>query len=66
VFIINDFFKKTIQETVYDVLGHVVKTASFKIGSNNNTVDLSSLAKGVYFIHLQSKGTAITKNIIVE
>jgi Leucine-rich repeat (LRR) protein len=52
--------------TVYDVLGHVVKTASFKTGSNNNSVDLSSLAKGIYFIQLQSEGTATTKKIIVE
>jgi Leucine-rich repeat (LRR) protein len=52
--------------TVYDTLGHVVKTASFKTGSNNNSVDLSSLAKGVYFIQLQSEGTVTTKKIIVE
>jgi hypothetical protein len=52
--------------TVYDVLGHVVKTASFKTGSNDNNVDLSSLAKGVYFVQLQSVESATTKKIIAE
>lgn len=52
--------------TVYDALGKLVKTTNFTNASSNNTIDLSNLTKGVYFIYLQSEGTSIAKKIIVE
>jgi Leucine-rich repeat (LRR) protein len=52
--------------TIYDSLGKLMQTTKFTTGSNNNTIDLSNLTKGVYFIYLQSENSGVAKKIIVE
>jgi hypothetical protein len=52
--------------TIYDTLGKLVKTTSFKTRSNSNTIDLNGLTKGVYFIYLLSEDTNIPRKIIIE
>ncbi|MFD1603386.1 T9SS type A sorting domain-containing protein [Flavobacterium artemisiae] len=51
---------------VYNVLGQLVK--SFNLNSNNtdNTINLSGLPKGVYYIYLINGDTASAKKVIVE
>lgn len=51
--------------SVYDALGKLVKTKIFREESNN-TLDLSGVNKGVYFIYLQSEGVNIARKIIIE
>ena len=51
--------------SVYDALGKLVKTKSFGV-ELNNTLDLSDVTKGVYFIYLQSEGANIARKIVVE
>ena len=51
---------------VYNVLGQLVK--SFTLNSNNtdNTINLSGLPKGVYYVYLINQDTASAKKVIVE
>jgi hypothetical protein len=51
---------------VYDVLGKLVQTTTFSNGSNNNTINLAGIAKGVYYVYLHSAGATTANNIIVE
>lgn len=51
--------------SIYDTLGREVKRETFINNNSNNTLDLSNLPKGIYYIYLLSKeGTAIKKIII--
>ena len=52
--------------TVYDALGKMVKTITFTNGSNNNTIELTNLPSGVYYVYLHSDGLSTVKKIIVE
>jgi Leucine-rich repeat (LRR) protein len=52
--------------TVYDVLGKLVKTSTFTNGSNNNTINLAGLPKGIYYVYLESQGATTVKKIAVE
>lgn len=52
--------------TVYDALGKLIKTTKFTNPSDSNTIDLSNLIKGAYFIYIQSEGTNIARKIIVQ
>lgn len=52
--------------TVYDALGKLVKTTTFTSGSNDNTINLAGLLKGIYYVYLQSEGASTAKKIIVE
>ncbi|WP_281323037.1 T9SS type A sorting domain-containing protein [Flavobacterium aestivum] len=52
--------------TIYDALGKLVKTTSFTSGDNNNTIHLTGLSKGIYYIYLKSEGNNTAKKIIVE
>jgi alpha-tubulin suppressor-like RCC1 family protein len=52
--------------TVYDALGKLVKTTSFTSGSNDNTINLTGLPKGIYYLYLQSQGITTTRKIAVE
>lgn len=52
--------------TIYDTLGHLVKTKTFMATSNQNTVDLSGLAKGIYYAYLFSDGVTSVRKIIVN
>lgn len=51
---------------VYNTLGQLVK--SFKLNSSNtdNTINLSGLPKGVYYVYLINQDAASAKKIIVE
>jgi hypothetical protein len=52
--------------TVYDALGKLVKTTTFTSGANDNTIHLTGLSKGLYYVYLESKGANTAKKIIVE
>lgn len=52
--------------TVYDALGKLIKTTSFTSGSNDNTINLTGLPKGIYYVNLQSQGITTTRKIAVE
>jgi Leucine-rich repeat (LRR) protein len=52
--------------TVYDALGKLVKTTTFTSGANDNTIYLTGLPKGVYYVYLESEGSNTAKKIIVE
>jgi len=52
--------------TVYNTIGQLVKTFTLDSGSTNNTIDLSGLPKGVYYIYLINEDAASAKKIIVE
>lgn len=52
---------------VYDVSGRVVYENNFNAASNLiQTITLENATTGVYFITLKSKGTTVTKKIMVE
>ncbi|WP_185965908.1 T9SS type A sorting domain-containing protein [Flavobacterium sp. ZT3R18] len=52
--------------TVYDALGKLVKTTTFTSGANDNTIHLTGLPKGIYYVFLESEGANTAKKIIVE
>lgn len=52
--------------TVYNSLGQLVKTFTLNTGNTNNTINLSGLPKGVYYVYLINQDTASAKKIIVE
>lgn len=52
--------------TVYNTLGKLIKTTSFTSGSNDNTINLAGLPKGIYYLYLQSQGITTTRKIAVE
>ncbi|WP_426484432.1 T9SS type A sorting domain-containing protein [Flavobacterium sp. 2] len=52
--------------TVYDTLGKLVKTATFKTGITNHSIDLNELPRGVYYIFLETNGTHIVKKIVLQ
>lgn len=52
--------------TVYDALGKLIKTTIFTSGDKGNTIRLTGLSKGIYYIYLESEGTNTAKKVIVE
>jgi len=52
--------------TVYNSLGQLVKTFVFNNGETSNTINLSGLPRGVYFVYLISGDAASAKKIILE
>jgi hypothetical protein len=51
--------------TIYNALGKIVQEVTF--ASNiNNTVNVQTLSKGVYFINLKADGVTTFKKIIIE
>ncbi|MCI9845329.1 LamG-like jellyroll fold domain-containing protein [Flavobacterium pectinovorum] len=52
--------------TVYNTLGQLVKSFTLNSGNTNNTISLSDLPKGVYFVYLINKDAASVKKVIVE
>jgi alpha-tubulin suppressor-like RCC1 family protein/Leucine-rich repeat (LRR) protein len=52
--------------TVYNVLGQLVKTFVLDSASTNNTINLSGLPKGIYFVYLINQDAASVKKVIVE
>jgi hypothetical protein len=51
--------------TLYDSLGKLVKTTIFT-SSSNNSINLSGLPKGIYYVFLQTENASTVKEIIVE
>jgi alpha-tubulin suppressor-like RCC1 family protein len=52
--------------TVYNSLGQLVKTFTLDSNNTNNTINLSELTKGIYYIYLINGDAASAKKIIVE
>jgi hypothetical protein len=52
--------------TVYNTLGQLVKTFTLDSSNTNNTINLSGLPKGVYYIYLINQDAASAKKVIVE
>lgn len=52
--------------TVYNSLGQLVKSFVFNSGDTNNTINLSGLPKGIYYVYLINEDAASAKKVIVE
>jgi hypothetical protein len=52
--------------TVYNTIGQLVKSFTLDSGNTNNTIDLSGLPSGVYYIYLIDQDAASVKKVIVE
>ncbi|KQB38714.1 T9SS type A sorting domain-containing protein [Flavobacterium aquidurense] len=52
--------------TVYNSLGQLVKTFILNSSNTNNTINLSGLPKGVYYVYLINQDAALAKKVIVE
>ncbi len=52
--------------TVYNSIGQLVKSFSLNSADTNNTVNLSGLPKGIYYVYLINQDAASAKKIIVE
>ncbi|REG98993.1 putative secreted protein (Por secretion system target) [Flavobacterium aquicola] len=52
--------------TVYNVSGQLVRTFTLDSANTNNTINLSGLPKGVYFVYLINQDAASVKKVIVE
>ncbi|KGL64051.1 endonuclease [Polaribacter sp. Hel1_85] len=53
---------KNVNINIYNVLGKLIKTE--KVNTNNNSIDISSLSKGVYLVKINSENEIITKKLI--
>ncbi|MCP2026566.1 hypothetical protein L1276_001710 [Flavobacterium sp. HSC-32F16] len=51
---------------VYNVLGQLVKSFTLNASNTDNTINLSGLPKGVYYVYLINKDKASAKKVIVE
>ncbi len=51
---------------VYNVLGQLVKSVKLNSSNTDNTINLSGLPKGVYYVYLINQDAASAKKIIVE
>ena len=52
--------------TIYNTLGQLVKSFTLNSSNTNNTINLSGLPKGVYYIYLINQNTASAKKIVIE
>ena len=52
--------------TIYNTLGQLVKSFTLNSNNTNNTINLASLPKGVYYLYLINQEAASVKKIIVE
>ncbi len=48
---------------IYDVLGNIVSTMMI---TNQNTIDISSLASGLYFVHIQDRNTIYSAKVVKQ
>jgi uncharacterized protein (TIGR02145 family) len=65
--LINIAFAESIKDSRIDVInsfGQVVLTK--KLNTSNSTIDLSKLAKGMYFIRVQSGSGVVVRKVIIE
>ncbi|URC13836.1 T9SS type A sorting domain-containing protein [Flavobacterium sp. B183] len=51
---------------VYNSLGQLVKSFTLNLSTTHNTIDLSGLPKGVYYVYLINGDAASAKKVIVE
>ena len=60
--------KQTIETKLISVTGEVVYTekATDFLGNYSNTIDISKLAKGVYFLNLTNDTESINKKVVVK
>jgi len=66
-FTFNYSGKKQLKELqVVDVLGKRLQTISLENFDNSQEISLKSLAKGMYFITIQSESATVTKRMIIE
>jgi hypothetical protein len=57
----------TLQKaTVYDASGKLIQTVNFKNDSDNNTLHLNGVAKGIYYLFIESEGANTAKKIVIE
>lgn len=52
--------------TVYNTLGQLVKSFTLNSANTSNTINLTGLPKGVYYVYLINQDAALAKKIIVE
>ncbi|TPG44467.1 T9SS type A sorting domain-containing protein [Flavobacterium pectinovorum] len=52
--------------TVYNTLGQLVRSFTLDSANTNNTIDLSGLPRGVYYVYLINQDAASAKKVIVE
>ncbi|WP_369013403.1 T9SS type A sorting domain-containing protein [Flavobacterium anhuiense] len=52
--------------TVYNSLGQLVKSFTLNNANTNNTIDLSGLPRGVYYVYLINGDAASAKKVIIE
>lgn len=54
------------QANVYNTLGQLVKSFTLNPNNTDNTINLSGLPKGVYYVYLINQDAASAKKVIVE
>ncbi len=52
--------------TVYNTTGQLVKSFNLDSGNTSNSIDLSGLPKGVYYLYLINQDAASAKKVIIE
>lgn len=52
--------------TVYNSLGQLVKSFTLDTANSSNTINLSGLPKGIYYVYLINQDAASAKKVIVE
>jgi len=53
--------------TVYNVLGaQVIEPVTYKAGTTNMVIDVTSVANGVYFVKVQGNNTTAIKQLTVS
>lgn len=51
---------------IYDIRGQIISKVDFSLSNNLNSVNVSQLSAGMYFITIQSDNASTTKKFIVE
>lgn len=54
------------QANVYNTLGQLVKSFTLNLSNTDNSINLSGLPKGIYYVYLINKDAASAKKVIVE
>ncbi|MFH7000330.1 leucine-rich repeat domain-containing protein [Flavobacterium sp. FlaQc-57] len=52
--------------SLYNSIGQLIKTDLFEVDSNINTIDLSGLSEGLYYIYLQIEGSIAVRKVILK
>ncbi|MFC4632594.1 T9SS type A sorting domain-containing protein [Dokdonia ponticola] len=54
------------QLAIIDVQGKIIERITLQDFNTSKTIDISRLAKGIYFVNVQSKSTTITQKLIIK